>query len=105
MLVQQLLAALFGLDAAVKIGKQYPVPANEKGDCRLNLARIATAGLFACATRNVSLMTSSIAGHSPVYVYHYDHLMSFRDWIWGANYTICDTQVGYRTGCRTLAPA
>lgn len=54
--------------------------------------QVATQALFVCATRNVSLITSGNQ-QQPVHVYHYDHLMNFGKFIWGTNFSICDTEV------------
>mgnify|MGYP003878653275 CR=1 FL=1 len=86
------LGLIFGVDDAIKIAEHFPVPKNETKDCRLQAARVATQALFVCATRNVSLIVSDNQ-KSPIHVYHYDHLMSFRKLIWGKNFSICDTEV------------
>jgi len=72
-----------------EINKQYPV--NATGDNRPVAANASTDGLFVCATRNASL--SVAARKNPVYVYRFNHVMSFAVAAWGPNLTFCDDKV------------
>eukprot|EP01112_Ceratiomyxa_fruticulosa_P015136 TRINITY_DN441_c0_g1_i1.p1 TRINITY_DN441_c0_g1~~TRINITY_DN441_c0_g1_i1.p1 ORF type:complete len:539 (-),score=129.61 TRINITY_DN441_c0_g1_i1:87-1703(-) len=76
--------AVFG-DAAVKIIENYPVPVNESSDARLVLANITTDKVFACSTRRAARI---MAQTNPVYMYYFDHPLSFPGW--GPNFTFCE---------------
>lgn len=84
------LAVVFGIGEALEVGAKYPLPGQYNDDARRWLAHIGTKGLFQCSTRNASLGQANVA---PTYVYHFDHIMSFSDAVWGPNFTICDDAV------------
>lgn len=84
-----LLGVLFGIGNAVNIGFAYPVPKNET-DARPTMARAATDGLFACETRNATLaVAASSSTTTKKYIYHFNKVLSFNKYVWGANYTEC----------------
>jgi len=80
------LAVVFGLGPAIDVNTRYPLPDQYKQDARPWLAHIGTKGLFECSTRNASLGASVAA---PTFVYHFDHIMSFSQAVWGKNFSIC----------------
>jgi hypothetical protein len=88
---------LIGPRNFAKASKQYPLPSPLPTDYRMQLANIGTDALFVCATRNASssLVKAQQRGSrkSPVYLYVYDHLMSFSTKFWGPDYTFCDNYV------------
>ena len=59
-----------------------------------------TDSLFGCATRNATL-SGPVKSGSPVFVYRFDHVMSFGPAVWGANYSFCDDKV---RACASLTP-
>jgi hypothetical protein len=95
---------LIGPSNFPKVSQQYPIPPPGPADYRMQLATIGTDGLFVCATRNASasLVLAQQRGvrKSPVWVYVYDHLMSFAATFWGPAYTFCDEYIchGVRSG-------
>lgn len=88
---------LIGPRNFAKASKQYPLPSPLPTDYRMQLANIGTDALFVCATRNASssLVKAQQRGSrkSPVYLYVYDHLMSFSTKFWGPDYTFCDNYI------------
>lgn len=86
------IVAVFGLPAA-QILAAYPCSGNESTDCRPVMAEIATHKVFSCATRfaarSISANAPSIA--DSVYVYYYDHPLSFPGW--GTNFSYCNGHV------------
>ena len=57
--------------------------------------QVATDSLFHCANRNATL-AGPVSRKSPVFMYRFDHIMSFSDVAW-ANFSYCDDKV--RCGC------
>eukprot|EP00026_Physarum_polycephalum_P008103 Phypoly_transcript_08181.p1 GENE.Phypoly_transcript_08181~~Phypoly_transcript_08181.p1 ORF type:complete len:509 (+),score=48.86 Phypoly_transcript_08181:192-1529(+) len=86
------IAFVFGT-AAIDILRAYPCHGNETSDCRPVMAEIATHKVFSCPTRNAA---RTIAQKAPqlansVYIYFYDHPLSFPGW--GANFSYCNGHV------------
>ena len=75
-----------------KVLKQYPMPTNVT-DYRNYASEIVTDGLFHCPNRNVSRILSERGeNNGNNYMYHFEHLPSFSNAIWGPpmNQTECD---------------
>ena len=56
------------------------------------MCQAVTDSLFACSTRNATLM-GPVKSADPVFLYRFDHVMSFGPAVWGANYSFCDDKV------------
>ncbi len=69
---------------SVNVGFERPAPP----------LQMVTDSLFACATRNATLSGPVKSSAYPVYLYRFDHVMSFGAAVWGANYSFCDDKVG-----------
>ncbi len=89
----QIVSVLVGPVHFLELEKQYPLPSPPPVDYRDHIATIGTDGLFVCATRNAtsSLVLAQQRGarKSPVFVYMYNHLMSFSKTYWGPAYSEC----------------
>lgn len=85
----QIQALAFGLDNLIPVDAQYPLV---DGDERPVASNVVTDALFACATRNATLNYARSTG-APVFVYRFDHDMSFASSVWGANFSYCDPKV------------
>jgi len=85
------LAVVFGIERALEVGAKYPLPSEYDDDARRWLAHIGTKALFQCSTRNATLGASATGQN--VWLYHFDHVMSFSKAVWGPNFTICDDAV------------
>jgi len=84
---------IFGPGNAKQIEQMYPVAPSQYNDTRPVLSTMGTDYIFACPNRNITRsMTNRIATtNAPVYLYHFDHILSFNPW--GPNYTECTTNV------------
>ena len=69
-----------------KVQKRFPLPPSMASDARPWLSHIATFALLVCSSRHAMSGVSGRMGH-------YDHVISFGDAVWGANYTECDDKV------------
>jgi carboxylesterase type B len=85
------IALVFGLDGALEVGAKYPLPSSQDDDARPWMSHIGTLALFQCSTRNASL--GAAASGKNVWLYHFDHVMSFSKAVWGPNFTVCDNYV------------
>lgn len=93
--------AVYGFGHEKAIYDQYPI--SSTGDTRVNASRMVTDSLFVCASRNATI-SGPVARNSPAFVYHFDHVMSFSQAAWGANFSFCDDKVGASGAC-VWAPA
>lgn len=85
-----LLAAIYGLDDALKVAEKYPLPDSEKNDVRHHLSNIGTYSIFVCPSR-YAIAHSQAAGTrtAPSFLYRFDHKMSFSKQGWGPNFSAC----------------
>eukprot|EP01095_Lingulamoeba_sp_RSL-Kostka_P018164 TRINITY_DN984_c0_g3_i1.p1 TRINITY_DN984_c0_g3~~TRINITY_DN984_c0_g3_i1.p1 ORF type:complete len:557 (-),score=189.76 TRINITY_DN984_c0_g3_i1:108-1778(-) len=86
-----LLEVIFGIENTKDLLNLYPVPQSEYDDVRPVLSTLGTDYIWACPLRNVTRSMKQLNPNTPVYLYHFDHVMSF--YAWGPNYTECADQV------------
>ncbi len=83
---------IFGMGRAAKILDAYPAHRNPSTDHREKLVTLGNEFIFECSTRNAS-MTLSMGRNKDVYVYSYDHAMSFGPDAWGPDFPKCHDRV------------
>jgi len=77
---------VFGITTGARVLYKYP-PTPFFGDKRPAVADLGTDYIFLCSTRN---MTFNLAkSNKNVYLYRYDHTISFANQVWSPNYTEC----------------
>merc|ERR1712146_875438 len=90
-----LLADIFGLVDGYNVDLHYPLDTDaDREDARNVTANMATDWIFACPTRSLSRAVSDVA---PVYLYQFNHSLSFGVQAWGPNYTECFGHVCHGT--------
>jgi len=86
-------AVLLGPVAAVEstAADLYPLPSPPLPDYRVFASTLLTDGLFLCATRNATegLLAAAPGRASGVYLYQYDHLMSWGSAMWSPAFAEC----------------
>jgi len=84
-----LLAGILGISfEPLAVMAEYPAPPNMT-DARPLASQVATDYVMLCVNRNV---TRAISNHSPIYMYVFDHVVSFNHTAWYPN-TECYTKV------------
>ncbi len=92
--VHAFLLFVFGLEDGMKVIDFYDnVPPSEKSDARPYLSLGTTDYIFYCATRFV---LDAIASQVPTYMYIFDYVPSFQEWIYGPG-SVCDKLVCHQT--------
>lgn len=90
-------AVLIGPVAAVESTAPglYPLPSPPLDDYRVFASTMLTDGLFLCATRNATegLLAAAPGRASGVWLYQYDHLMSWGRTMWSPAFAECWTNV------------
>lgn len=86
-----LIPLVFGLHAASILSDMYPVPSPVPADLRYLAANVTTAGIFKCPTRAAALaLATNTRRTSPVYMYQYDHVLSWGADFWNNGTSECD---------------
>jgi carboxylesterase type B len=89
-----ILGVFFGLEEALRVGLQYPIPAPAPNDLKPLLSNVTTAAIFRCASRNASAsLAARPARKSPVFVYEVSRLLSWSPAMWLNISTECDSVV------------
>ena len=96
--VVALMNILIGHSDTEAVKKQYPLPPRDNTtDYRDYGSMIVTDGLFRCPSWNVTMQHAVFqddgSKKEDAWFYHFDHVSSFSDNLWGENYTFCDTKV------------
>ena len=81
---------VFGLETGMKVLDFYgDPPAGEEKDARPFLSEGTTDYIFYCSTRFV---LDAVSSHVPTFMYIFDYVPSFQEWIYGPG-SVCDDLV------------
>jgi len=91
---------VFGLYTGFTVLERYP-PTPIFGDKRPALGSLGTDYIFLCPIRNMTLNFAKDTSN-PVFLYHYDHTISFANKVWPPNFTECEDYVCHAEDLLTL---
>ena len=91
-----LLAGVFGVIDAFKVGRMYPPSSvsNKKG----LLATVVTDFVFFCSTRFAARTIEQSSRKNGVWLYRFDHIFSFSKFAWGSRFAECYDKVCHGEG-------